>query len=129
MFSGEGGPSRVQRLDEADEGAAEPPHPSFNEPDLAEQANMPPLEAAIVWKAEIENFSGSAKLVSPGVTNGVKTPDGKKMGVPWLLDFVAACTDCTIDAYAVSETSSRVTSPDPNWGETELALGSAVALV
>ncbi|GAA5866450.1 hypothetical protein JCM3774_004688 [Rhodotorula dairenensis] len=72
-----------------------------NEPDLAEQANMSPLEAALVWKAEIERFSGSAKLVSPGVTNGVKTADGKKMGVPWLLDFVAACTDCTIDAYAL----------------------------
>mgnify|MGYP002719022803 CR=1 FL=1 len=24
------------------------------------------------------------------------------MGVPWLLDFVAACDGCTIDAYAVS---------------------------
>ncbi|GAA5968056.1 hypothetical protein JCM8115_000017 [Rhodotorula mucilaginosa] len=73
----------------------------FNEPDLAEQANLTPSQAAALWKAQIQKFSKSAKLVSPGVTNGVKTTDGKNMGVPWLLDFVAACDGCTIDAYAL----------------------------
>lgn len=73
----------------------------FNEPDLAEQANLTPSQAATLWKAQIQKFSKSAKLVSPGVTNGVKTADGKNMGVPWLLDFVAACGGCTIDAYAL----------------------------
>ncbi|GAA5986503.1 hypothetical protein JCM10908_003779 [Rhodotorula pacifica] len=73
----------------------------FNEPDLGEQANLTPSQAADLWKAQVQKFSGSAKLVSPGVTNGLKTDDGKDMGVPWLLDFVAACDGCTIDAFAL----------------------------
>ncbi|POY73691.1 hypothetical protein BMF94_3228 [Rhodotorula taiwanensis] len=73
----------------------------FNEPDLAEQANLSPSQAAELWKSEIEQFAGKVKLVSPAVSNGVKTADGKNMGVPWLLDFVAACDGCTIDAFAL----------------------------
>ncbi|GAA5823584.1 hypothetical protein JCM11251_000687 [Rhodosporidiobolus azoricus] len=73
----------------------------FNEPDLAEQANMDPTKAAELWKAHIEPLKNLAKLVSPAVSNGVKTEDGKPMGVPWLMEFLAACSGCTIDAVAL----------------------------
>lgn len=74
----------------------------MNEPDLDTQANLSPTDAATLWKDHIQPFAGKVKLVSPAVTNGVKTEKGADMGVPWLLDFVAACQGCTIDAYAVS---------------------------
>ncbi|TCD60528.1 hypothetical protein EIP91_009936, partial [Steccherinum ochraceum] len=68
----------------------------FNEPDLGSQANMSPQEAADAWKTYIEPFAGKAKLVSPAITNG-----GAPMGTAWLDDFLAACTECTIDAIAI----------------------------
>ncbi|GAA5970507.1 hypothetical protein JCM11641_007330 [Rhodosporidiobolus odoratus] len=73
----------------------------FNEPDLPEQANMSPDEAAALWKANMEPHAGSAKLVSPGVTNGVKLDNGTSLGVPWLQDFIKACDGCTISAIAL----------------------------
>jgi len=43
----------------------------------------------------------NVKLVSPAVSNGVKTADGAPMGVPWMIEFLEACSDCTIDAIAL----------------------------
>ncbi|BGP31233.1 hypothetical protein JCM10296v2_002997 [Rhodotorula toruloides] len=74
----------------------------FNEPDLAEQSNISPKDAADAWKQHIQPLAGLAKLVSPGVTNGVKTATGAPMGVAWLKEFMAACDRCTIDAVALS---------------------------
>ncbi|GAA5854058.1 hypothetical protein JCM9279_004366 [Rhodotorula babjevae] len=73
----------------------------FNEPDLPEQANLSPSAASQLWKDHIEPLAGSAKLVSPAVTNGVKLDNGTSMGVPWLVDFLAACDGCTINALAL----------------------------
>ncbi|BGP39137.1 hypothetical protein JCM10449v2_003075 [Rhodotorula kratochvilovae] len=73
----------------------------FNEPDLPEQANLSPSAAAQLWLDQVEPLAGSAKLVSPGVTNGVKLDNGSALGVPWLQEFLAACSGCTIDAVAL----------------------------
>ncbi|GAA5836263.1 hypothetical protein JCM3766R1_003471 [Sporobolomyces carnicolor] len=74
----------------------------FNEPDLEEQANLTPAAAASIWSSAIEPLATKgAKLVSPAVSNGVLTDDGKPMGVPWLLEFLDACQGCTIDAVAL----------------------------
>ncbi|GAA6012138.1 hypothetical protein JCM10207_005145 [Rhodosporidiobolus poonsookiae] len=73
----------------------------MNEPDLAEQANMDPESAASFWKTNIEPYADKAKLISPAVSNGVKTDDGKPMGVPWMLEFLDSCSDCHIDAIAL----------------------------
>ncbi|GAA6054131.1 hypothetical protein JCM3770_003211 [Rhodotorula araucariae] len=73
----------------------------FNEPDHPKQANLSPKDAAQLWLDQIEPLAGSAKLVSPGVTNGVKLDNGSAMGVPWLQEFLEACSKCTIDAVAL----------------------------
>ncbi|GAA5953430.1 hypothetical protein JCM3765_005038 [Sporobolomyces pararoseus] len=74
----------------------------FNEPDLTEQANLSPSAAASVWSSAMEPLATkNVKLVSPAVSNGVLTADGKPMGVPWMLEFLEACKDCTIDAVAL----------------------------
>lgn len=78
---------------------------SFNEPDLDTQSNISPQDAAKAWQTYIQPLAGSAKLVSPAVTNGVKAASGAPMGVAWLKEFVAACDGCTIDAFAVNTTS------------------------
>lgn len=78
-----------------------PPHRRFNEPYLAEQANLSPSAAATLWKAQMEPLKESAKLVSPAVSNGVETTAGAPIGVPWLVEFLAACDGCQIDAVAV----------------------------
>lgn len=79
---------------------------SFNEPDLPEQANLSPALAAQLWKDHVEPLAGSAKLVSPAVTNGLKLDNGTSMGVPWLKEFLDACAGCTVDAVAVRSPSS-----------------------
>ena len=69
---------------------------SFNEPDLGSQANMSPSEAAAAYKTYMQPFAGQAKLCAPAVTNG-----GGAMGLDWLMAFMDACTDCTIDCVNV----------------------------
>jgi hypothetical protein len=69
---------------------------SFNEPDLSEQANMSPSEAATAWKQYMEPFAGQAKLCAPSVTNG-----GGSMGLTWLSSFLEQCSDCTIDCVNI----------------------------
>ena len=69
---------------------------SFNEPDMSSQSNMSPQDAAEAWKVYMEPFAGQAKLVAPSVTNG----QDANMGLGWLQQFLDACSDCTIDAFA-----------------------------
>lgn len=69
---------------------------------------MSPSAAVTLWNAQMQPLGSSAKLVSPAVTNGVGT-DADPMGVPWLQKFIGLCTDCQIDAVAVSVDSRRVT--------------------
>lgn len=67
---------------------------SFNEPDMPTQANMAPAEAATAWRQYMEPFAGQAKLVAPAVSNS----GAAGQGIDWLTQFMAACSDCTIDA-------------------------------
>lgn len=69
---------------------------SFNEPDLGEQANLSPSEAAAAYKEYMEPFAGKAKLCAPSVTNG-----GGSMGLSWLSSFLESCSDCTIDCINI----------------------------
>ena len=69
---------------------------SFNEPDMSTQANMSPEDAASAWKQYMEPFAGKAQLCAPSVTNG-----GGEMGLTWLSNFLAACSDCTIDCVNI----------------------------
>lgn len=69
----------------------------FNEPDHAEQANLDVNTAASAYKQYITaNFQGKAKLVSPSVTNGPAP-----MGLAYLENFMAACSDCGIQAVNI----------------------------
>ncbi len=67
---------------------------SMNEPDISTQANMSPTDAAAFWKQWMEPYAGKIGLVAPAVSSGV----GPNMGADWLKQFLAACSDCTIDA-------------------------------
>ncbi|KAF2119093.1 hypothetical protein BDV96DRAFT_516052 [Lophiotrema nucula] len=40
-------------------------------------------------------------LGSPSVTNGNRAPDGSKMGLDWLSDFLGYCSDCQVDFIAI----------------------------
>jgi hypothetical protein len=55
---------------------------------------MPPIrsakDAADSWRANMEPFAKSAKLVSPAITNG-------PAGVPWLQEFMTECSGCTVN--------------------------------
>lgn len=68
----------------------------FNEPDLPDQANLTPEQAAEAWHEYLEPYAGKAKLGSPAVCNG----DGK-VGLNWLAKFLEACSGCTIDFIAI----------------------------
>lgn len=67
----------------------------FNEPDLAEQANMTPDDAARAWE-HMEKFAGQVKIGSPAVCNG-----GGEVGLSWLKKFMSACSSCTVDFIAI----------------------------
>lgn len=59
-------------------------------------------EAVALWKKEIEPLKRDGlALVSPAVTNGVKSDSGAPMGVPWLKEFIAKCSGCSIDGVAL----------------------------
>ena len=57
---------------------------------------MSPEAAASAWMTYMEPFHGKATLVGPAITNG-----GPPMGTAWLDNFIAACTQCHIDALAI----------------------------
>lgn len=64
---------------------------AFNEPDFANEANMQPSDAAALWQQFIQPLKANGiKLGGPAVT---AAPTGKQ----WLTEFIAACTNCTID--------------------------------
>ncbi|KAE8372581.1 hypothetical protein BDV26DRAFT_91006 [Aspergillus bertholletiae] len=69
----------------------------FNEPDMSSQAAMTPSEAAQSYSKYITPYSGKAKLVTPAVTNG----GGNDVGLGWMRQFLAACTDCSMSVLAV----------------------------
>lgn len=65
----------------------------FNEPDIADQANISPDQAVKLWKqyvTPIKNNDQSLRLGSPGISNGAS-------GIPWLRDFMSKCNDCEVD--------------------------------
>ncbi|TFK70460.1 hypothetical protein BDN72DRAFT_540155 [Pluteus cervinus] len=63
----------------------------FNEPDFDQESNILPSQAASLWMQYIEPLSSvGVKLGAPAVT-------ASGTGKPWLIDFFAACTNCTID--------------------------------
>ncbi|GAA5831801.1 hypothetical protein JCM5353_006172 [Sporobolomyces roseus] len=103
----------------------------FNEPDLAEQANMSPKKAAELWMSAMEPLAKkNIKLISPAVSNGVKTADGAPMGVPWMMEFLEACSSCTIDAvalhwYDAHIEESHATLSKPIWITEFMGTGSA----
>ncbi|KAF9486394.1 hypothetical protein BDN70DRAFT_869912 [Pholiota conissans] len=64
---------------------------TFNEPDFVNEANMDPIDAANIWMQFIEPMKSlGIRLGGPAVT-------ASSTGRPWLLSFLAACTNCTID--------------------------------
>ena len=65
---------------------------SFNEPDLPEQANMSPEDAAAAH-AEHMNFGGKAQVGSPATSNSAEA----NQGTDWLGKFMSACTGCQVD--------------------------------
>jgi hypothetical protein len=71
---------------------------SFNEPDLSSQSNLAVSDAASSFMKYMQPFAGSAKLVSPAVTNG-----GGSMGLTYLENFMSTCKNlgCTVDAVAI----------------------------
>ncbi|KAF8203887.1 glycosyl hydrolase catalytic core-domain-containing protein [Pholiota molesta] len=64
---------------------------TFNEPDFVNEANMDPVDAANIWMQSIEPMKSlGIRLGGPAVT-------ASSTGRPWLISFLAACTNCTID--------------------------------
>jgi len=64
---------------------------TYNEPDDSEQSNLDPTYAAQLWIEYIEPLKENGVLLgAPAVTSGPS-------GIPWLRDFLAACSNCTID--------------------------------
>ncbi|KAF7299656.1 Glycosyl hydrolase 53-domain-containing protein [Mycena chlorophos] len=63
----------------------------FNEPDFEQQSNVNATFAAQLWKQYFEPLAADGvKLGAPAISSG-------STGLPWLQDFMAACTNCTID--------------------------------
>ncbi|KAJ7195437.1 glycosyl hydrolase catalytic core-domain-containing protein [Mycena pura] len=64
---------------------------AFNEPDFDQQSNMNATYAAQLWMQYIEPLKDSGvRLGGPAISSGAT-------GQPWLTDFMAACSQCTID--------------------------------
>ncbi|KAF8171991.1 glycosyl hydrolase catalytic core-domain-containing protein [Mycena galopus ATCC 62051] len=64
---------------------------TFNEPDFDQQSNINASFAAQLWMQYIEPLKASGvRLGGPAISSG-------SSGLPWLQDFMAACSQCTID--------------------------------
>ncbi|CAK5284069.1 unnamed protein product [Mycena citricolor] len=64
---------------------------AFNEPDFAEQSNMNATYAAQLWMQYIEPLKADGvRLGAPAISSG-------STGPPWLSQFMAACSQCSID--------------------------------
>ncbi|CAK5263775.1 unnamed protein product [Mycena citricolor] len=67
----------------------------FNEPNEYGQSNIGVPEAVQMWKAYIQPLKNSGvRLGSPAVSSGPS-------GLPWLVNFVASCSGCSIDFVVV----------------------------
>ncbi|ERF71815.1 hypothetical protein EPUS_01730 [Endocarpon pusillum Z07020] len=74
---------------------------SFNEPDLAEQANMNTATAAAAHIKYMNPYAGQAKIGSPAVTNGGPSGGTDGMGLGWLRKFFDRCNgNCKVDFVA-----------------------------
>ena len=72
---------------------------SFNEPDLASQANMSPSIASAAHIKYMNQFAGKAEIVSPAIGNNDATDP--PAGAVWLQQFFDACAGrCKVDAVA-----------------------------
>lgn len=70
---------------------------SFNEPDLAAQANIDPQTAATKHKEGMSSLVGKVQIGSPAVTNGASS----NMGTGWLDQFLTACGEgCPVNFVA-----------------------------
>ncbi|KAL8943425.1 MAG: hypothetical protein Q9216_001063 [Gyalolechia sp. 2 TL-2023] len=74
---------------------------AFNEPDLAEQANMNIGQSVDGWNKYMEPFhakyNGDVKLGSPSVCNG---PD-QNQGLAYLASFLESCGGCHVDFLTI----------------------------
>ncbi|KAM0486151.1 hypothetical protein ACHAPX_000853 [Trichoderma viride] len=67
---------------------------SFNEPDIASQANMSPSDAASAHQQWLNKYSGRALVGAPAVSNS----GSPGQGADWLKQWVAACAgNCNFD--------------------------------
>lgn len=72
---------------------------SFNEPDLGEQANIDPANAAKQHIAGMKSLVGKVKIGSPAITNGAGT--SPLMGIDWLNQWFKECAgQCPVDFVA-----------------------------
>ena len=72
---------------------------AFNEPDQPTKyggSQITPGDAATLYKAQMGPLAGKALLGGPAVSNG-NTTTPTLLGVPWLEQFLSACTGCQID--------------------------------
>lgn len=71
---------------------------SCNEPDIAAQANISPAVAAQFHIANMNPFSGKARIGSPAISSS----QNKNQGIDWLSQFWTACAGkCVVDFCAV----------------------------
>jgi len=67
----------------------------FNEPDLTEQSNISPTDAASLWQEYIQ------PLKAAGVRLGSPAISAASSGTVWLSQFIQACHGCNIDFIAI----------------------------
>jgi Glycosyl hydrolase catalytic core len=71
---------------------------SFNEPDLAGQANMDTATAAAAHIKYMNPYAGQAKIGSPAITNGGPSGGTDGLGLGWLQNFFDKCNgNCKVD--------------------------------
>ena len=73
----------------------------FNECDNKEQCNLSPEAACTAWAEYLNPIAAAhpkVTIIGPSVTNGVKSDDGKPMGIPWLKQFQAVCPSAVMHA-------------------------------
>lgn len=89
---------------------------SFNEPEVSNQANLSPTEAADAYRTYMQPFVGSAQLGSPAVSND---------GYAWISEFMSACSDCHIDFMATHWYNDYTLFSDfQNWVNSICSLGN-----
>lgn len=77
---------------------------SFNEPELAKQANMNTTAAAKAYKDWIHDpfhNDTDVKLCAPSITNGYDPKNATLVGLEYLKSFMRECADCKIDCINI----------------------------